>query len=201
MNTDNYEALNYSTLKAETTYHRPLQVLPERVTASSPATDVMTDFTKVAAITMGPCATINAAEQRMIASNVRLLLVTEQSNKILGIITANDIQGDRPIKYLQKIGGGKREEIYLQDIMTPADQLDVLRMSDVQKVMVGDIVETMKCVGRQHALVVDEDANGQQTLRGIFSTKQISRQLGIEIDTAEIARTFAEIDEALRASA
>ena len=200
MNTDNYEALNYSTLKPETTYHRPLQVLPERVTAKNPATDVMTDFTKVAAITMGPCATINAAEQRMIASNVRLLLVTEQSNKILGIITANDIQGDRPLKFLQKVGG-KREDIFLQDIMTPAAQLDVLRMSDVLKVQVGDIVETMKRVGRQHALVIDEDSDGNQTLRGIFSTKQISKQLGIEIDTAEIARTFAEIDEALRATA
>jgi CBS domain-containing protein len=200
MNTDNYEAIAHFTLKPDTTYHRPLQVLPERVKASSPAVDVMTDFTKVAAINMGPCATINAAEQRMIASNVRLLLVTEQSNKILGIITATDIQGDRPIKYLQQVGG-KREDIFLQDIMTPADKLDVLQMKDVEKVMVGDIVATMKRVGRQHALVVDVDSEGNQTLRGIFSTKQISRQLGIKIDTAEIARTFAELEEALQASA
>ena len=200
MNTDNYEPLNYSTLNAETTYHRPAQNLPERVTASSPATDVMTDFTKVAAITMGPCATLNAAEQRMIASNVRLLLVTEQSNKILGIITATDIQGDRPMKYIQKVGG-KREDIFLQDIMTAAASLDVLQMRDVEKVQVGDIVETMKKVGRQHALVVDTDSDGGQTLRGIFSTKQISIQLGIEINTAEIARTFAELEEALLASA
>lgn len=200
MNTDNYEALNYSNLNADTTYHRPLQILPERVRANSPATDVMTDFTKVAAITMGPCATLDAAEQRMIASNVRLLLVTEQSNKILGIITATDIQGDRPIKYIQKVGG-KRDDIFLQDIMTPADKLDVLQMKMVEKVMVGDIVETMKAVGRQHALVVDTHDDGSQTLRGIFSTKQISRQLGIEISTAEIARTFAELEEALLASA
>ncbi len=201
MNTDNYNALEYSTLKPETTYHRPRQALPERVSANSPATDVMTDFTKVAAISMGPCANIDNAEQRMIASNVRLLLVTEQSNKILGIITLTDIQGDRPMKYLQKIGGGKREDIYLQDIMTAADSLDVLHMKDVEKALVGDIVETMKRVGRQHALVVDEDEAGNQTLRGIFSTKQISKQLGIEIDTAEIARTFAELEEALMANA
>lgn len=199
MNTENFEALDYTTLKADTTYHRPAQVLPDRVTANSPATDVMTDFTKVAAITMGPCATINAAEQRMIASGVRLLLVTEQSNRIMGIITLTDIQGDRPMKYLQKIGGGKREDIYLQDIMTPSDSLDVLEMTTVEKVMVGDIVETMKKVGRQHALVVDTDSDGHQTLRGIFSTKQISKQLGIEISTAEIARTFAELEEALMA--
>ncbi|MEN8170764.1 MAG: CBS domain-containing protein [Pseudomonadota bacterium] len=196
MNTEQYEALDYSTLNPETTYHRPLQVLPERVQANSPATDVMTDFTKVAAITMGPCATLSAAEQRMVASNVRLLLVTEQSNKILGIITATDIQGDRPIKYIQQVGG-KREDIFLQDIMTPTAKLDVLQMKVVENVMVGDIVQTMKNVGRQHALVADIDDEGNQTLRGIFSTKQISKQLGIEISTAEIARTFAELEEAL----
>ena len=105
------------------------------------------------------------------------------------------------MKYLQKIGGGKREDIYLQDIMTPADKMDVLEMRQVDKVMVGDIVETMKKVGRQHALVVDTNSEGQQTLRGIFSTKQISKQLGIKIDTAEIARTFAELEEALMATA
>jgi predicted transcriptional regulator len=200
MNTENYEAIAHSTLKPNTTYYRPLQVLPERVQADSPAIDVMTDFTKVAAISMGPCATISAAEQRMIATNVRLLLITEQSNKILGIITATDIQGDRPIKYLQKVGG-KRDDIFLQDIMTPADKLDVLQMRDVEKVMVGDIIATMKRVGRQHALVVDVDDEGNQTVRGIFSTKQISKQLGIEIDTAEIARTLAELEEAFRVSA
>lgn len=200
MNTDNYEAIAHTTLRPNTTYHRPLQSLPERVQANSPAVDVMTDFTRMAAITIGPCATINDAEQRMIASNVRLLLITEQSNRILGIITATDIQGDRPIKFLQKVGG-KRDDIFLQDIMTPADKLDVLRMRDVEKVMVGDIVATMKRVGRQHALVVEEDNDGNQTLRGIFSTKQISTQMGIKIDTAEIARTFAELEEALRVSA
>lgn len=199
MNTDNFEPLDYTTLKADTTYHRPAQVLPDRVTANSPAVDVMTDFTKVAAITMGPCATINAAEQRMVASGVRLLLVTEQSNRIMGVITLTDIQGDRPMKYLQKIGGGKREDIYLQDIMTSSDSLDVLEMTQVEKVLVGDIVATMKKVGRQHAMVVDTDAEGNQVLRGIFSTKQISKQLGIEISTAEIARTFAELEEALMA--
>lgn len=198
MNTDDFTPISYAMLNTGTTYHRPPQRLPERVKADSMATDVMTDFTKVAAITMGPCATINAAEQRMIASNVRLLFVTDQSNGILGVITATDIQGDRPLKYLKEVGG-KREDIYLQDIMTPADAIEVLYMVDVENARVGDIVATMKRVGRQHALVVDLDEERNQIVRGLFSTKQISKQLGITIDPTEIAKTFAELETALSA--
>lgn len=193
---ENYTSLPYHNLSTGTTYQRPPQRLPEKVTADSPATDVMTDFTKVAAITMGPCATLDAAEQRMIASGVRLLLVTDQSNAILGIITATDLQGDRPVKYLQEVGG-KREDIYLRDIMTPADKIEVLYMVDVENAHVGNIVETMKRVGRQHALVLDLDDNKQQIVRGLFSTKQISKQLGISINPTEVAKTFAELEAAL----
>lgn len=195
---EQYNALPYSSLNNGSTYHRPPQRLPERVTADSAATDVMTDFTKVAAITMGPCATLSAAEQRMIASAVRLLLVTDQSNAILGIITSTDLHGDRPLKYLQEVGG-KREDIFLRDIMTPADKLEVLYMVDVENAKVGHIVQTMKRVGRQHALVVDLDDDKHQMVRGIFSTKQISKQLGVNIDTTEVAKTFAELEMALTA--
>jgi predicted transcriptional regulator len=163
--TENYSALPYTGLSSGSTYHRPPQRLPDHVTADSPATDVMTDFTKVAAITMGPCATLLAAEQRMIASSVRMLLVTDQSNAILGLITATDLNGDRPVKYLQEVGG-KREDIFLRDIMTPVDKLEVLHMVDVENAKVGNIVQTMKRMGRQHALVVDLDANKQQKIRG-----------------------------------
>lgn len=195
---ENYTALPYSSLTNGSTYHRPPQRLPERVTADSSALDVMTDFTKVAAITMGPCATIDAAEQRMIASGVRLLLVTDQSNAILGIITSTDLYGDRPLKYLQEVGG-KREDIYLRDIMTASDKLEVLYMVDVENAKVGHVVQTMKRVGRQHALVVDLNEDKKQIVRGIFSTKQISKQLGITIEPTEVAKTFAELEAALTA--
>lgn len=46
-------------------------------------------------------------------------------------------------------------------------------------------------MGRQHALVIDHDRDGGQTIRGMLSTSQIGRQLGQAIDTAEVAGSFA----------
>lgn len=195
----NYNPLSYKTLDAGATYHRPPQCLPERVTADSPATDVMTDFTKVAAMTIGPCASLEDANQRMIASGIRLLFVTGRDNEIMGLITATDILGEKPMKYLQEVGG-KREDILVRDIMTPQEKLDVLAMSDVERATVGDIVMTLQRVGRQHALVVENTMAGRQIVRGMFSTTQIGKQLGITIETTEVAQTFAELEAALNAA-
>jgi hypothetical protein len=59
------------------------------------------------------------------------------------------------------------------------------------------VLATLKAAGRQHAMVVEENANAQQAIRGIFSATQIARQLGVQIQITEIARTFAEIEAAL----
>lgn len=192
-----FHALPYTTLGPDVGYRRPRQVLPDRVDSTSPATDVMTDLTKVAAITISPCATLDQAQERMIASGVRLLLVTNQRNHILGLITTTDLQSERPMQYLKEVGG-KREDIFVRDIMTPQDQLEVLFMNDVSKAQVGDVVETLKRVGRQHALVVDVEDDAP-SVRGIFSTKQLGMQLGVGIETSEIAKTFAELEAALSA--
>lgn len=191
-----YNSLPSTHLNAGTTYNRPLQRLPEKVTADSPAVDVMTDLTKVAAITMGPCGSLANAQKRMQASGVRLLLVEDDRNCILGLITATDLMGEKPMQYLKEVGG-KREEIFVRDIMTPQEKLEVLYMVDVVNARVGDIVKTLKRVGRQHALVVDLDENHQQVVRGIFSTKQIGLQIGLHIETTRIAKTFAELEAAL----
>ena len=61
----------------------------------------------------------------------------------------------------------------------------------------GDIVATLKDMGRRHALVVDHDEEGRQKVRGIFSARQISTQLGHQIETVEVAKTFAEGGAAL----
>ena len=80
------------------------------------------------------------------------------------------------------------------DVMVPVEKLDVIAIDEGRKSDVGSVVVTLKTDGRAHAIVVGEQADGSQSLVGIFSASQIARQLGVQIHTHEMARTFAEIE-------
>jgi CBS-domain-containing membrane protein len=130
---------------------------------------------------------------------VRSLLVTDVHEDVIGIITSHDLLGDRPQSAMRALGipfSGVR----VSDIMTTDEQVEVLHLDDVLHAHVGDIVETLKHSGRQHALVVEEDCStGKTTIRGIFSASQIARQLGVHSQTHVLSETFAGIDQAMAA--
>ncbi len=184
--------LGKHSLETDVTYYRPIQDLPEKVNMNSPAVDVMTDLKKVTAMSINPCATLDQASQRMTSSNVHLLFVTNQFHHVLGIITSNDLMGDKMVKYLSEVGG-KREEVMVRDLMTSQSKIEVLDMSEIKTSRVSDVVDIMKDAGRRHALVVDRDFSGAQVICGIFSTVQISKQLGEEIVGSGKATNVADM--------
>lgn len=171
------------------------QGLPDRVTMDNHAADVMTDFGRVRAITTGANVQIDTALQKMIHAGVRLLIVTSSDGRVEGIVTARDIMGERPVA----VGSEERiprTAITVAQIMTPFTQVSAIDYRDVMKASVGDIVETLRAAGRQHALVVERD-DGHESIRGVFSLTQIGRQLGIEISAEGRVQSFAEIEQAL----
>ena len=178
-------------------YFEPSQQLPAQVKDHSPAILVMTDLRQQSAITIEPNVSIDWALQRMKTAGVRLLFVVNTQKSVLGLITATDIQGEKPLQFHQELHL-RYEEIMVRDIMTPQPRLEVLHMEDVMKASVGDIVATLTSVGRHHALVLDDDSrSGRPAIRGIFSVSQISKQLDRLIETTEVAHTFAEVEMAL----
>ena len=197
-----YTPLPLAALNPATTYHQPAQsqpaqTLPEQLTLESPAQECMTDLKHVCAATIEPEATLDAANQTMIERGVRLLLVVDRSRLVLGLITADDVLGEKPLLFTQE-WGIKRQDVLVRDIMTPQHQLEVLKMENVLHARVGHLVATLKKNGRQHAVVVDVSAADKaQKVRGIFSATQVARQLGVIIQTTEVARTFAEIESIL----
>lgn len=187
-----YRMLPAGTLDTGTGFQRPRQNLPSHVSFDSPAIDVMTDLSIVRAETVSPNAPVDDAEEKMIASGVRLLFVTNALNQVIGIITAKDLSGER-ILHLINDSNTARKDLIVRDIMTPQHRIDVLEMGDVATARVGDLVETLKRMGRQHALVIDRDSEDRQTIRGVLSTSQIGRQLGKSIDTTDVAGNFANL--------
>jgi len=192
----NYSTLNTVTLADDTSLDRPRQEMRESVGLNESAMNVVTDLSKVAAMTINPCASMDNASERMIAGNVRLLFVTDQYYNVMGLVTSRDLMGDRAIQYMQE-HGGKREDIMVRDIMTPRHKIEALQLEDVQNARVGDIVETLRRMGRQHALVLAKDESGSR-IAGVISTTQVTKQTGEDISVAGVASTIADLAAARR---
>lgn len=168
------------------------------VSLRSPATEAMTDFRRLQPVTVMPETYYLDANESMITHGVRLLLVMDKERQLLGVITAQDILGERPLQ-LASQGKGLPRELTVADLMHPLGDIDMLDITDVRHANVGDLVATLKHLGRQHLLVIAKDvASGGTLLCGLFSATQIARQLGTEdIQPFEVARTFAQIEAAL----
>ncbi len=167
----------------------------QRTSVDAPALASMTDLAHVPAATIEPTSTIDEANGAMIGRGVRLLFVIGSGGAIVGLVTANDILGEKPMRIVQA-RGLHHHEILTEDVMTPADRLEVLDLADVRRARLGDIVVTLRASGRQHALVV-EQVDGRSRVRGIFSATQIARNLGVALQTPAIYKTFAEIETVL----
>jgi CBS-domain-containing membrane protein len=191
-----YRALSAIPLRKPATFRQPPQSPPRRVRPDDPALDVLTDLTKVSAVTIDPDASIGHAMRVMVRRNVRLLFAVDVDNEIVGLVTATDLLGEKPLVHLRE-QRGRRGDIVVRDLMTPSERLEVLRFEEVRQAKVGHILATLKESARQHALVVDCEPDGTQTVRGIFSASQLAQQLGEGLQITERAYTFADIEAAL----
>jgi len=189
-----YDALPIRELGAGAGFRRPTQPPAAKVSLESPALEVMTDLARATPATIRPQAPLAGANQFMITRGVRLLLVVDDEERVLGVITASDILGERPMLAATE-RGLRRDELAVADIMVPAERVEVVALADVARARVGHVLETLRRAGRQHALVVDPE----RRVCGIFSLSQIARQLGLSLPAGgEVARTFAEIEAAIR---
>ena len=194
-----YHSLAFSKINQSTCLYETAHMREASVELSDPAIIVMTDFKRISAIQIESTASIESANEKMISCGVRLLFVTDEHDIIIGLITANDILGEKQVNYIRE-HGGFRSEIIVLDIMTRSEELDSVQIDDVARCNVGDIVESLVACDRHHILVTESTPTGM-CARGMFSRTQVSRQLGQQIKFNNRANTFAELESVLVASA
>lgn len=166
------------------------------------ALNVMTDFLQATPVTVDGEIPIDEALQHMIHAGVRLLFVTGRDSRLIGLITSNDIQGEKPIRYMQAVecmdATCSRREVRVEGIMTPVASWEVLDYGTVRRANVAHVVATFKAVGRRHLLVVECSASpGQCIVRGLFSASRLERELGLNIDARCVANSFDDIAKVL----
>jgi len=187
-----FAELSHIRLKPQTRFLHPPQP-PELIYIDSQATTAMTSFEFVHPVTIGADVPIDVALQKMKTAGVRLLLVTNDDDQIIGLVTSHDIMGEKPITILEQTRA-QRSDITVSTIMTPQQDIEVLNMMSVRNAQVGHIVETLRQLERQHILVVEVADDETQHVVGMFSTSQISKLLGVDV-TEELpaAHSLAEM--------
>ncbi len=166
----------------------------EQVSLRSPASQVITDFSITIPVTVSEDIQVDEALDRMKNQHVRMLFVTTQADKFVGVISARDISGNKAMIHMNSCGVS-RQEVLVSDIMHNKTDLRSLTFEQVKHSRIGDIMLTLKSSGDQHLLVVDETELGIKRIRGIISASDISRKLKVGFDIMQEAKSFAEIEK------
>ena len=142
-----------------------------------PAIYAITDFTREHPVTVDEERQIDDALHDMIHLGVRAMLVVREQ-RIVGLITSYDIQGERPLQFLQSSTYTRHQEIRVGHIMTPWDKLLAVDWDSIQSVRAGDLLHVLEEAGITHLLVIEAGKkNALPILRALVSRARLTRQL------------------------
>lgn len=142
-----------------------------------PAIHVITDFTREHPVTVDEERQIDAALEDMIRVGVRALLVVREQ-RIVGLITSYDIQGERPLQFLQTSNYSRHQDIRVGHIMTPWDKLLAVDWDSVLSARAGDLLHVLEEADMTHLLVIERGKkNAAPIVRGLVSRARLARQL------------------------
>jgi CBS domain-containing protein len=144
------------------------------VKLTDPARSVMTDFNEHGIVAVEADLQVDAALEVMKHAGVRSAFVLDRERaRVRGAVTAYDIMGEKPIRHVQLVGGA-REEVAVKDVMEGIEGWKVLRLEDLDRATVGDVLDLFQRLGRTHLSVVEQD--GETTrLRGVLSAAKLLR--------------------------
>jgi len=164
------------------------------ITANSPALAVFTDFKLKTPYTISPDTSPADAERLMLEAHVKMKIVVDADNNLLGILGLRELDEERIITRVAS--GAARAEITVGDLMIPKAKLKAISYKELGTAKVRDVLDALSAEGLQHCLVVDD---GSQTIRGLISASDIARKLHIPLSLHK-APSFAEIVEAVASS-
>src|ERR1700722_20954177 len=150
----------------------------QRLEPGDPAIYAITDFKRDYPMTVEPERQIDDALTDMIHLGVRALLVSKEQ-RLVGLITSYDIQGERPIQFLQSSNYSRHQDIRVVDVMTPWEELAALDWDTVESARASDLLAVFQQTNLTHLLVIEVDKQTSHcTVRALASRARLLRQLG-----------------------
>jgi hypothetical protein len=193
-----YPTLPVIPFQANSTFTHP--PLPPLIThLNDAASCAMIDFNLVYPATIDTESKLPKAEMEMQFCKTSFLLVIDERLHVKGLISAEDLLGEKPLKVIEE-RRLPRAEIPIRLVMLRQEEIYALDYQELRHAKVGNILSTLKALKQHYVFVVDtKPQSGEQTIHGLFSLSHISKQLGENVmnDITE-ARSIAELQKQLK---
>ena len=137
----------------------------------------MTDFRERSSVTIPVTASIDAALEHMKHTGVRSAFAIDEALRlVLGLITAYDIMGEKPMRHMQSMGI-TRAQLQVKDLMARLTDWRVVDVRLIERSVVADVARLFAESLLTHVAVVETDQLGGQRLRGMLSAARVKRLL------------------------
>jgi len=163
-----------------------------RYDLDSPANALLVDFFRVQPITAGEFIAVDDALELMRVNRIRSLMIIDGKNEFVGIVTAMDLMGGKPMAYANE-AGIPLAEVQVKNIMLPKSRLRAMARADVEIATIGEVLQILKSQNQQHLLVF-EGTNDMMRISGMFSISDFKHALGINLHSAPVGYTFSELE-------
>ena len=142
-----------------------------------PALTVMTDFRERGSITVPDTDGIDKALEHMRHTGVRCAFaIDEPKCVVVGLITAYDIIGEKPMQYMQS-RALQRREVLVRDIMQAILDCRVVDIKQIELATVAAVSNMFAKNRLTHVPVMETSETGEQRLRGLLSAAKVRRLL------------------------
>jgi CBS domain len=119
---------------------------------------------------------IDAALLMMLRAGVQALLVV-RDDVVTGLITAYDIQGERPLQFLAQSGYRRHDEIEVGHIMTPWERVPTFDFRALGRARVRDLVAFFRRTAATHLVLVQQIDHRTTAVRALIARTWLERQL------------------------
>lgn len=165
---------------------------PDHSAAASqadPAMDVVTDFHSNRPLILESGVSVADAVRLMRTAHVHMKFVVDKNERFLGIVSLNILESPDVLQLITE-RHSSRDELTVADVMTPRERLYALSYAELNTSTIGDMLLTLRELGENHVLVVDEE---KMQICGIVSANDIAKYLHVPVDIQQRATNFAEI--------
>lgn len=185
--------VTFPVLLPDTPASRPAQLDPE-----APAQQAMIDFHTAPLPLTRAEASIEEALEQMKRSGTRFSFVLGTDGGLLGAVTREDIQSEKPVRVLLQAeglpGGGTWRDVRVAQILQPLADWRVIEFAQVAGLRATDIVALLRESGQCYLVVVQPalDARARQ-VRGLFSAERLQALLGHDSWAPAVARGMTSV--------